>query len=43
MADQWIRLGMALTIIALISLGLYQFSARAGMAQPVVIGLTDRR
>lgn len=43
MADQWVRLGMALTIIALISFGLYQFSARAGMAQPLVIGVTDRR
>jgi hypothetical protein len=34
---------MALTIIALISLGLYQFSARASMAQPVVTGLADHR
>jgi len=43
MADQWVRLGMALTIIAFISFSLYQFSARAGMAQPLVIGVTDRR
>ncbi len=43
MADQWVRLGMALTIIALVSMGLYQFSARAGMAEPAIIGIADRR
>ena len=34
MADQWVRLGMAIVIIALISIGLYQFSARAGAVEP---------
>jgi hypothetical protein len=34
MADQWVRLGMAIVIIALISIGLYQFSARAGVLEP---------
>jgi len=43
MADQWVRLGMALTIIALVSNGLYQFSARGTMAELTVIGVTDRR
>lgn len=43
MADQWVRLGMALTIIALISIGLYQVSARSSMGNPAVVGFTDRR
>lgn len=36
MADQWVRLGMAIVIIALISIGLYQFSARAGVVEPII-------
>ena len=42
MADQWVRLGMALAIIALVSIGLYQFNARGTMAELTVIGVTDR-
>ncbi len=38
MADQWVRLGMAIVIIALISIGLYQFSARAGAVEPNISG-----
>ena len=38
MADQWVRLGMAIVIIALISIGLYQFSARAGGIDPNING-----
>jgi len=34
MVDQWVRLGMAIAIIALISVGLYQFGARAGAIGP---------
>ncbi len=33
MADQWVRLGMAIIVIALISIGLYQFSGRAGVVE----------
>ena len=33
MADQWVRLGMAIVIIALISIGLYQFSGRAAAVE----------
>jgi len=29
LTGQWVRLGMAIIIIALVSIGLYQFSARA--------------
>jgi hypothetical protein len=36
MADQWVRLGMAIVIIALISIGLYQFGTRAGAVEPNV-------
>jgi hypothetical protein len=43
MADQWVRLGMALTIIALVSISLYQFSARAGMAETAVINFSEQR
>ena len=32
----WVRLGMALVIIALISAGMYSFSGRAGAAGPYV-------
>ena len=42
MADQWVRLGMAIVVIALISLGLYQFSGRAGAVEPVVHGFSYR-
>jgi hypothetical protein len=42
MADQWVRLGMAIVIIALISLGLYQFGGRAGAVEPRYHGLNFR-
>ncbi len=32
LTDQCVRLGMAIVVIALISLALYQFSSRAGAA-----------
>jgi len=40
--EQWVRLGLAIAIIALISLCLYQFSGRAGAAplRPDVIAHT---
>lgn len=38
MADQWVRLGMAIVIIALISIGLYQFSGRASAIEPTFSG-----
>lgn len=41
--DQWVRLGMAIVIIALISIGLYQFSGRAGAVEPNVSGIGYRR
>ena len=41
-ADQWVRLGMAIVIIALISLGLYQFGGRANAVQPAFNGLAQR-
>lgn len=34
--DQCVRLGMALVIIALISIALYQFSGRASAVEPNV-------
>lgn len=34
MVDQCVRLGMALVIIALISLALYQFGGRASAIEP---------
>ena len=37
MADHWVRLGMAITIIALVSVGLYQFSGRASAIEPIAI------
>lgn len=43
MAEQWVRLGMAITIIALISIGLYQFSARAGAVEPSIVSIPYRR
>ena len=42
MVDQWVRLGMALVIIALVSIGLYQFSWRAGAVEPNYSGLSFR-
>lgn len=36
MVDQCVRLGMALVIIALISLALYQFGGRASAIEPNV-------
>jgi len=42
MVDQWVRLGMALVIIALVSIGLYQFSGRAGAVEPNYSGLSFR-
>jgi len=41
-ADQWVRLGMAIVIIALISLCLYQFSGRASAVQPTLGGIAQR-
>jgi hypothetical protein len=41
-ADQWVRLGMAIVIIALISLGLYQFSGRASAVQPTLGGIAHQ-
>jgi len=35
MADDWVRLGMALAIIALISMGMYSFSSRANAVGPL--------
>ena len=32
----WVRLGMALVLIALISVGMYSFAGRAGAAGPFV-------
>ena len=43
MTEQWVRLGMALVIIALISACLYHFSGRAGASEPSVTGLTFKR
>jgi hypothetical protein len=36
MADQCVRLGMAVVIIDLVSLALYEFSGRARAVEPVV-------
>jgi len=36
MAGDWVRLGLALVIIALISAGMYSFAGRAGAAGPYV-------
>lgn len=40
--DQCVRLGMALVIIALVSIALYQFGGRAGAVEPNVGGFTYR-
>jgi hypothetical protein len=42
MTDQCVRLGMAIVIIALISVGLYQFSGRAGAFEPSLPGISYR-
>lgn len=42
MVDCWVRLGMALVLIALVSLGLYQFGGRAGAVEPHFTGMTYR-
>jgi hypothetical protein len=41
-AEPWVRLGMAIVIIAFISLGLYQFSGRASAVQPALGGIVHR-
>jgi hypothetical protein len=43
MVDQWVRLGMAITIIALISIGLYQFGGRASAVEPSISGIAYKR
>jgi hypothetical protein len=43
MADAWVRLGMALVVIALVSITLYQFSGRANAVEPAVSGFSLRR
>lgn len=43
MVEQLARLGLALAVIALISLGLYQFSGGAGAVEPGLSWLTYRR
>ncbi len=40
--DQWVRLGMAIVIIAMISLALYQFSGRASAVEPAFHGIALR-
>jgi hypothetical protein len=42
-ADQWVRLGMAIAILALISIGLYQLSGRAGAVEPAAPGFAFKR
>jgi hypothetical protein len=39
MVDQWVRLGMAIAIIALISISLYQFGGRASAVEPSLPGI----
>jgi len=36
--DQWVHLGMAIVVIALVSLALYQFSGRARAFEPNISG-----
>ncbi len=43
MTDQCVRLGMTVVIIALVSIGLYQFSGHAGAVEPVVTDFSFRR
>jgi hypothetical protein len=42
MTDQCVRLGMAIIIIALISIGLYQLSGRASAVEPNFNGIAYR-
>jgi len=41
--DQWVRLGMAITIIALISVGLHRFGGGAKAVEPGAAGITYQR
>ena len=41
-ADQWVRLGTAIVIIALVSLCLYQFSSRNSAVEPGLGGIAYR-
>ena len=41
-ADQWVRLGMAIVIIVLISFCLYQFGGRASAVEPSFGGIAYR-
>jgi hypothetical protein len=41
--DQWVRLGMAITIIALISVGLHQFAGGARAVEPGISSLAYPR
>ncbi len=41
--DQWVRLGMAVAIIALVSVALYQFSSRAAAIEPHNVGVIGFR
>ena len=43
MTDQCVRLGMAVAIIALVSLALYEFSGRARAVEPVTADFSIRR
>lgn len=43
MADSWVRLGMAVVAIALVSVCLYAGSDRSRMAEPPAIGLVTWR
>jgi len=38
-AGQWVRLVMAIIVIALVSIGLYQFSARGHTIAPTIISM----
>jgi hypothetical protein len=42
MIDQWVRLGMAIVIIVLVSAALYQFSGHAGTLEPAFSGIAFR-
>lgn len=42
MADQWVRLGMAVALIAFVSVSLYAFGTRAHGVEPGFIGLIYR-
>jgi hypothetical protein len=43
MADQSVRLGLVIVIIALVSVFLYQFGGRASAVEPDVASLSYRR